>query len=474
MKTPIDVKKVLENLSESDRNIKIRKLVVRGATLHLLFIAELTDKQRLAEEVIKPILSYGGKVSAEQLADSVLYNEEIYTDTDEEGILGYVLSGKAVALIEGENDYLIINTYKVQSRGVEPPEVETTLRGSKDAFTENIETNLSLIRYRLRDEALSIDKHTVGRRTKTNIVILHLKGVANEKYVNEIVAKLKKIDIDGAIDCGYIQKFISEGNTMFPQLGIVERSDLACDNLLEGKVLIIVEGNNLGLIAPKVFAEYFDSGDDHYSSPHLSIFSKIIRIAALFFTLCLSSLYVAVIAFNSDIMPSTFIVTIASARSTVPFTAVVEVFLLEFTAEIMKEASIRLPKQIGPAIGIVGTIVIGQAAVSAGLVGPLLVIIVALGMMSSFVASDFTIMFPFRILKFFVLVVTAVFGIYGFAISLLFILVHLISLESFGVPYLVPASPLRIKDMRDYFVSDIVLDKTRPGYLRPRNLTRRK
>ncbi len=475
MNTAINVRKVLEDLGESDRDIRVRKLAVHGTDIYILFIAQLTDKMRLAEEVIKPVLSFNKKVSAELLVDSVLYNEEIYTDTDEEGILDYVLSGKSVLLVEGESTYLIINTYKVQSRSVEMPELETTLRGSRDAFNENLETNLSLVRYRVRDEALSIDKFVVGRRTKTNIAVLHLKGVANEKFVNEIASKLKEIDIDGAIDSGYIQKLISEGgSTLFPQLGIVERSDLACDNLLEGKVLILVDGNNLGLIAPKVFAEYFDSGDDHYSSPHLSVFSKIIRMAALFFALCLSSLYVAIIAFNADIIPVTYIVTIASARASVPFNAVVEAFLMEFTAEIMKEASIRLPKQIGPAIGIVGTIVIGQAAVSAGLVSPLMVIIVALGTMSSFVAPDFTIMSPIRILKFFVLLLTGMFGVFGFAISIMFIFVHLVSLESFGVPYLVPATPLRLKDIWDYFVSDIIMDKTRPTYLKTNNLTRRK
>ena len=475
MKTMIDVRKVLSDLCESDRDIKVRKLSVHGSNIYILFIAQLTDKMRLAEEVIKPILACEKKISAEILVDSVLYNEEIYTDTDEEGILDYVLSGKAVLLIEGESTYLIINTYKVQSRSVEMPELETTLRGSRDAFNENLETNLSLVRYRVRDEALSIDKFIVGRRTKTNIAVLHLKGVANEKFVNEIATKLKKIDIDGTIDSGDIQKLISEGgSTLFPQIGIVERSDIAANNLLEGKVLVLVDGNNLGLIAPKVFAEFFDSGDDHYSSPHLSVFSKLIRFAALFFALCLSSIYVSVIAFNSDILPTMYIVTIATARASVPFNAVIEAFLMEFTAEIMKEASIRLPKQIGPAIGIVGTIVIGQAAVSAGLVSPLMVIIVALGTMSSFVAPDFTIMSPIRILKFFLLILTGLFGVFGFAIGLLFIFTHLISLESFGIPYLVPASPLRLKDIWDYFVSDIIMDKTRPTYLKTNNLTRRK
>ncbi len=475
MKTPIDVKNILAKLSASDNDIKIRKLVISGTNVYILFIAQLTDKQRLAEEVIKPLVLCREKnVSSELLLGSVIYNEEVYTDTSEDGIHGYILNGQAVLIVESDPTYLIINTYKVEKRSVPQPELETTLRGSKDAFTESIETNLSLIRYRIRDKALAIDKFNVGRRSKTSIAVLYLKDVANSEYVNEIAKRLQAIDIDGVIDSGYVQKLLTDGSTLFPQMGIVERSDVACDNILEGKIIIVIDGNNLSLVAPKVFIEYFDSGEDHYSSPHLSVFSKIIRLTALIFALCLSSLYVSVIAFNTDILPTAYIVTIATARASVPFNAVVEAFVMEFTAEIMKEASIRLPKQIGPAIGIVGTIVIGQAAVAAGLVSPLMVIFVALATMSSFVAPDYTIMSPIRIIKFFVLILTGIFGIFGFAIGLVFILVHIISIESFGVPYLAPASPLHFRDIVDYFLSDILKDKTRPQFLRTNNRTRRR
>lgn len=474
MKNVIDIETIVNELSKSGKDIKIRKLNAHGTKLYLFFISQLTDKARLSSEVIKPILKYEHKITSEILLSSVLFSEEVDTDNDANEIDKYIMSGRTVIMLEGENDYLVINLTKVEKRGVESPELETTLRGSKDAFTENLETNLSLIRYRIRDGALTIDKQLIGRRTRTNVAVLYIKGVANDKFVNQVMMRLSKIDIDGAIDSSYIQKFLAGGSKLFPQMGVVERSDIASDNLLQGKICILIDGNNLGIILPKVFLEFFDSGEDHYNPFHVSIFTKILRLTALFFALCLSSLYVSIIAFNTDILPTDYIMSIAMSRASVPFFAILEAILMEFTAEILKEASIRLPKQIGPAIGIVGTIVIGQAAVSAGLVSPLMVIVVSLGMMCSFVAPDYIIMSPIRILKFAILVLTGIFGMFGFIIAIIAIIVHLESIESFGVPYLSPVTPMHTKDLKDYFTSDIILDKSRPNFLKTKNRIRQK
>jgi spore germination protein KA len=234
-------------------------------------------------------------------------------------------------------------------------------------------------------------------------------------------------------------------------------------------LFIVTEGSNLVLSAPKVFTDFFNSSEDAFDSLYFGMFNKFIRIVALMIALTLSALYVAIVGFHSDILPVSYIMILASSRSAVPFNAVVEASLLEFVSEILREASVRLPKRIGSAIGIVGTIVIGQAAVSAGLVSPLMVIIVSLSTMCSFVASDFTIMNPIRILKFLLIFITGFLGLFGFILGITLILVNILSTLSFGVPYGAPISPLNLKDLKGYLLSDVFLSKKRPRFLRTKN-----
>ncbi|MEA4827413.1 MAG: spore germination protein, partial [Clostridium sp.] len=334
------------------------------------------------------------------------------------------------------------------------------------AFTENLDSNLSLIRYRIQDKSLKIDYITVGKRTKTTVAVIYISDIANKKYVDQIKKKIDGIKIDGIMESGQIQKFISnKATTLFPQIGVVEKSDSTCAGILDGKVCIMVNGSNLALITPKNFIEFLDSSDDHYDNTYIALFVKILRIEALFITLTLSALYVAVVAFHADIIPSQYILAIASSRTTVPVNALVEALLMEMVVELLREASARLPKQIGPAIGIVGTIVIGQAAVVAGLVSPLMVIIVALTLMASFAIPDYTIMNPIRVLKFGIIIITGMFGLFGFIMGVTFIVVKLASITSYGVPYTAPIAPFYFEDLKDFFLSNIVLSKKRPKYL---------
>jgi len=468
------IDKMLE-FENSNIGISTRKLSIMNIEIFILYIQHITDKERLSNDIIKPILQSGKHeiLSIDKIANSVIYIDDISMDEDENKMLDYLLSGKSIICISNEEQYIIANTLKIEKRGIEPPIIDTTLRGSKDSFTENFDDNMSLIRYRIKDKDLRIDNFTIGKRTKTNVALIYMKDITNNKYVIEVTKKLESIDIDGVLESGYIQKFIlNDTFNLFPQVGIIERSDTACANILEGKLIIIVEGSNLALVMPKTFIEFLDVGDDHYDNIYLGIFSKILRIVALAISLTLSSLYVAVVSFHPDILPPQYILAIASSRVTVPFNAFIEATLMEFVAEILREASIRLPKQIGPAIGIVGAIVIGQAAVAAGLVSPLMVIMVALSIMSSFVLPDYTLMNPIRILKFFMILITGIFGLFGFVMGFTLIAINLCSITTFGVPYVAPLSPFNFKDLKNYILSDITLSKKRPKYLNTRDKTR--
>lgn len=468
------MKKFIEDIKQKDLGISIRRISVKKNEIFLLYIKEITDRDLISSSIIKPLIQCTReKLNIEEVANSLLYIDDISIDDSTERIKEYILNGNCVIVVNNENNYIVANASRVEKRNVETPEIQNSLKGPRDAFIENYETNISLIRYRLKDESLRIDKHVVGKRTKTTVAVLYIDDVVNKEYVDEVNTRIKKIDVDGIIESGYVQKFIRDNQlSLYPHIGIVERSDTACAAILKGKICLIVEGSNLALIIPQTFSDFLDSGDDHYDIIYIAVFTKLLRYMAVTLSLLLSSSYVVIVGFHSEILPPQFILALATSRVTVPVNAVVEATLMEGVAEILREASIRLPRQIGPAIGIVGTIVIGQAAVAAGLVSPLMVIIVSLSTMSSFAAPDYTILNSFRILKFFMIFITGVFGLFGFVMGYTVIIISLVSTTSLGVPYFSPLTPFNLSDFKSYMLSDIKSTKLRPKYLKTKDKTK--
>ncbi|MGY0374819.1 spore germination protein [Clostridium sp. JNZ J1-5] len=465
----------IQQITNEISGLIVRKITINDKEVHIVFIPQITNRDSISNNIIRPLLQYNKKepLNLDTIFSSVIYIDDVFEDKDELKIEKYVLEGKTVIAILDEDKYLVANTVSFEKRSVESPQVETTIRSPKDAFTENLDSNLSLIRYRIQDKSLKIDYIIVGKRTKTTVAVIYMADIANKKYVDQVKKKIEGIEVDGIMESGYIQKFISnKETTLFPQIGVVEKSDSTCASILDGKVCVMANGSNLALITPKNFIEFLDSSDDHYDSTYIALFVKVLRIEALIITLTLSALYVAIVAFHADIIPSQYILALAASRTTVPVNALVEAVLMEMVVELLREASARLPKQIGPAIGIVGTIVIGQAAVAAGLVSPLMVIIVALTLMSSFAIPDYTIMDPIRLLKFGVIIITGIFGLFGFIMGVTFIVVKLASITSYGIPYTAPIAPFNFEDLKDFFLSNIVLSKKRPEYLEDQDETR--
>ncbi|MCT4596813.1 MAG: spore germination protein [Vallitalea sp.] len=457
-----------------ESGISSRYLKVNDTTIIVLFIEQLTDRAALTSSIIKPlVLNTTKNLTIDKLMHSVIFMDDMITDTDENKLIDYILKGQSIIIIPTDEKYLIANTLKVEKRQIQDPSIESTIKGARDAFTENYDNNISLIRYRLKDPKLRIDEFEIGKRTLTTVSVIYIKDIANDAIVQSIKDKLSKIDIDGILESGYIQKYIlNNPHNFFPQTGIVERSDIACANILDGKVIILVEGGNLALVLPKTFIEFIDASDDHYDNIVISIFSKCIRILCIFISLFLTSLYVAVVSFHPDILPAQYIISLATSRATVPFNAFLEAFLMELVAEILREASIRLPKQIGPAIGIVGTIVIGQASVAAGLISPLLVIIVSLSLMGSFATADYTITNTMRVIKFLMIIITSIFGLFGFTMGIILITINICSIDSFGVSYVSPLSPFNFTSIKNLFLSDSTLSNKRPSYLKTKDKTR--
>ena len=466
----------INRIKSKNLSLGERQITFSSGAVTVFYIKQLTDRKLLAEQVIRPLMMMedsGLPLKTAELINTVIFSDDCMLDTDENMIEQHVLNGMSVMLVAGDNQYAVINLKKVEKRSVAEPEAMYSLRGPRDCFTENLDSNLSLIRYRMNSESLRIEMMEVGDRIKSQIAVIYFEDIANNNSIAEVKKRIGGIRTDGLCSSGELQHFMLNNNSnLFPQTGLAERSDMACGALLEGKIVIIMDGDPWVLIAPKVFQEFLWSCDDYYVNVYFGTFMRFLRVIALNLTFIVSALYVAVVSFHSDTLPGPYIIAIAKARAQVPFNALIEVLLIELIAELIRESLVRVPSKIGTAIGIVGAIIIGQAAVSAGVFSPLLLIIVSMSLIASFVPADFTIVHPFRVLKFLLIIATGVFGFYGFTLVIVFVVAQLVSINSFGVPYMAPLAPFTLKDLFKSIVYKRPMAVTRPAFLRTKDNTR--
>jgi spore germination protein KA len=469
--------KILNEIEVSKLDIKKRELKNGKEKITILFIEQLTDKSMLTNDIIKPINIYitknGSEIMAQEVLDSIIYGPDCSIDDKEEKIIEYILNGMTIIIFSNEKEYIVVNLKNVEKRAIDNPELTFTLRGPRDSFVENLDVNLSLVRYRIKDPKLNINRLQVGRRTKTAIAILHISDVANDSVVEDITNRIKNIDVDGVISSGEIQRLIlNKRFNFFPQMGVVERSDMAAGALLEGKVLVLAEGSVLALVAPKVFSEFFTSGDDFYDDKFIAILAKYVRMYSTFLSVTITALYVAILSFHIDTLPGDFIFAIFDADQGVPFSVLVGALIVEMIIEMLREALLRIPKQIGSAVGVVGGIIIGQAAIAAKIFSPLLLIVVAVSLLSSFTAPDYTIMNPLRIIKFLLIIASGLFGLIGFTLALSIVLINMVSVSTFGIPYLEPFAPFNWYDFKNTFFYGKDISPLRPNFLKTKDRTR--
>jgi spore germination protein KA/spore germination protein len=466
---------VIATIKSKNMNLGERQIRYESGSVSILYVKQLTDRAMLSELVVRPLVECDKKqgLKAVDVVQSVIYADDCLTDTDESKIEQYILDGMTVVLFSGDTEYIVVNLRKVEKRDTTEPVMTYTIRGPRDALVENLDSNLSLVRYRLKTQSLRIDMLEVGKRTKTAVAVLYLEDVANNTAVSEVKKRIGQIDVDGLSSSGELQAFmLNHKASLFPQMGIIERSDMACGALLEGKVVVLMDGDPWALVAPKVFSEYLWACDDFYLNKYVGTFLRILRVVALNLSFIVSAVYVAIVSFHNDVLPGPYMIAIAQARQRVPFNALIEVILIEIIAELIHESLIRVPSKIGTAIGIVGAIIIGQAAASAGVFSPLLLIVISLSLISSFVPADYTIVDPFRVLKFLLILASGTFGFFGFTVVIVFVVAQLVSINTFGVPYMAPLAPFHAGD----FGKSIVYSKStapwRAAFLRPKDPTR--
>lgn len=361
--------------------------------------------------------------------------------------------GRAALLFDGTARALICETQGWDTREVTEPASETSLRGIREGFIENLRTNTALIRRRIRSPNLWIEGMEIGSVSKTEVAIAYLKGLAGEEMLGELRSRLKRIDIDAILGSGYLEEFITDTpHSLFPSVFNTERVDRVAGALLEGRIAVFVNGSSFVLIVPADFNNFLQAPDDYFEPFPLGAFIRILRYFSFFISLFLPGLYVAVLTFHPELLPVPLLLRIQASRGGVPFPVVVETFFMEAVFEILREAGVRLPMVVGPAISIVGALVLGDAAIRAGIVSPGIVIIVAFTAIASFTSPTITFGLAARILRFLVIILGAAFGLLGIQFGLLALFVHLVTLRSFGYPYMAPFAPFIREDMKDALI----------------------
>ncbi|MBW7453529.1 spore germination protein [Paenibacillus sepulcri] len=427
----------------------------------LIYIDGLVDVKELHNCVINNLMSSKSIPSIQEMdsrsssvlayiRNDILMAGDVSIVADLDTMMTYLLSGDAILLVNGFRECLRIGVAGWECRNVSEPITQAVVRGPMEAFNENLRTNTALVRRKIRDPQLWMEERHIGKVTQTSVAIMYLKNIANDKIVEEVRTRLDRIDIDGILESGYIEELIQD-KTLSPFATIYnsERPDTIAAGILEGRVAILIDGTPFVLLVPALFAQFFQSAEDYAQRADVSTLLRLIRYLAFFISLLAPAMYIAITTFHQEMLPTDLLINLAAQRDGVPFPAFIEALLMEITYEILREAGVRMPRTVGQAVSIVGTLVIGQAAVEAGIVSSVMVIIVSITAISSYVIPATSMSISVRMLRFILMGLGASFGLFGILAGIIVLILHLCSLRSFGIPYMSPFAPFNLADQKD-------------------------
>jgi spore germination protein len=446
----------------------------------------LVDSDLINDKVVKHIqltlpasgkkLPPPGEEMLTFLLREVLSTIEVKLESTFEAMYDRVLAGDTALFVDGTAQTIVIDSRGWQTRTIDEPVSEGLVRGPREGFTENIRDNTMLVRRRVRDVQLRFDTMNVGRRSKTDLIIAYMQDIANPALVQEVKRRLATIDVDEVEESGFIEQWIEDDFlSPFPQCQVTERPDKVASSLFQGRVAILLDGTPMGLIVPVTFSMLLHSPEDFYERWIVGTLARLLRYVAAFLAVFSPALYVALVTYHPGLIPSDLAFSIAATREGVPFPAFVEALLMVATMELLQEAGLRLPKPIGQTVGIVGGLVIGESAVSAGLVSPVMVIVVALTAIASFAIPAYNLALTFRMIRFVVMFAAAIFGLYGVVLMFVAIFIHLANLTSLGVPYLTPFAPQLLNDWKDLLLrAPVTFMRKRPETGQPKDHIRMK
>lgn len=447
----------------------------------LVYLDGLTNLTMINDNIIKPLMydihlfhqaETTDLSSMDKIRDRLLSVGEVKTAYTYDEVTQACLAGDAVLMAEGFGKALDIAVKGWDKRAVSEPTSETALRAPREGFTENLRTNTSMIRRKIKDPALKIRSTVIGKRTHTQINILYIEGIADPDLVQEVERRLNKVDTDAILASGYVEEYIEDSPfSIFPTIWCSEKPDAVAGKLMEGRVAIAVDGAPFVMTVPMLFIENFQSAEDYITRPQHATMMRILRLIAFFLCLFAPALFIALSTYHQELIPTTLLFTMAAASEGTPFPAAVEMGVMMLIFAILREAGIRMPRPVGQTISIVGALVMGEAAVQAGIVGALVVIVVAITAVAGFAIPFITD--PISILSWFLLIMATVMGSFGITIGGFIILIHLVSLRSFGAHYMAPLAPFQKADLKDTAVRvHLWAMRTRPRALKPQNLKR--
>lgn len=449
----------LRTIFRNCADVVFRAFLINGTVNALLiYIDGLTDEAELDRNVLHPLMSIDRPASEPSSSINEMFDKRVTVSKREElstieECVHSVMQGNQILLRAHESRAMSFGLYKFDKRSIEDPMAEGAVRGPREGFIEVLNVNTSLIRRIIKTPKLKMEQLTIGTYTKTSVLVVYIEGLAHQDLVTEAKARLSRIEIDGVLESGYLESFIEDNpSSPFPQILSTERPDVVCSSLLEGRIAIMTEGTPFVLIAPVTLVSFLQASEDYYQRSAVMTLLRWLRYLFAASSVVLPSLYIALITYHQEMVPTSLLVSMATSRESVPFPALVEALLMEITFEALREAGLRLPKQIGPAVSIVGGLVIGQSAVQAGIVSAPMIIVVSITGIASFMIPRYVFGLGTRLLRFPMMLLAGTLGLLGIVLGIIATVVHLCSLRSFGVPYLSPLAPLGSSELKDVLI----------------------
>ncbi|WNR46092.1 spore germination protein [Paenibacillus roseipurpureus] len=439
------------------RELTIQRPILPPVRLALFYFDGMIDKPTLQECVIPSILNCGHRIEVDHsevlslIQHSIVdVSEVLMVDHWEKGIEA-TLSGEVLLLWQGSQQGLCFSIPGWEDRGVTESKTQSVVRGPQEAFSETLRTNTTLVRKRIKDPNVKLISKKAGSMTKTDIGVMYIQGLAEENMLQTLLQLIEKYPLDRVLEGEYLEEWFlkDQTKTIFPTIYNTDKPDTIAGGLLDGKIAIFIDGTPFVLLVPALFVDFIQSAEDYYQPYLYSNAIRLLRYLALLICLLAPAIYITLTTFHQDMLPTHLLLSLAAQREGIPFPAFIEAVLMEVTFEILREAGIRMPRTIGQAVSIVGTIVIGQAAVEANIVSAAMVIIVSITAISSFVIPSYGMSIGLRMLRFAFMASAASFGVYGITIAMIVLILHLNSLESFGIPYLSPSAPFHLQKQKD-------------------------
>lgn len=455
-------------------DVKVREFTIPALNRRafIIFVSTMVDLEHIKETIMEKLL--GNDQRSTKIQDIVSF-PMAKTATNIGEITELIAGGVTALFVEGDSECYLFETTKLHGRSIEKSDNEVIVKGAKEAFNENLIDNVALIRKKIKNENLIVESQNITKRSKNSAFLVYEKDLVNDELLQMIKDKLAALNTDKILDLSMLEQYLEERpRSLFPTILYTERPDRAASFIEEGHIVLLMSNSPSCLVLPTTFWAMMHSPEDHYLRTPYGNFIRLLRFFALFVAIFSSPFYIAITNYHVGMIPPDLLMAIAGSRERVPFPSIVEILMMEIGFELIREAGLRVPSPIGPTIGIVGALILGQAAVQANIISPIVIIVIALSGLSSFIIIDGSMNFAIRLTRFLFVFSAGFFGIYGVMALFTIGLFYLVSLKSFGVPYFAPMTP-HFTSSKDLLVRQIPLkEKFRPGYVKPKDMVKQR